>query len=148
MNSGRFRTSFLVVIFTMARLADVNAADADLEKLKTELKAQIEAQTSAIKAAYEERIQQLEKRIQSLEGDNQRLKRGAPGPTKRQLPRRLRLSRGGSTSSRQALLRRRWRRRNVPALTPRRSKRSNERFMRARPKRATSTATTPAGRLT
>jgi maltoporin len=75
MNSARIPTSFLVAVFAVSGLVHSSAADADIEKLKAELKAQIEAQTSAIKAAYEARIQQLEKRIQTLESDNERLKR-------------------------------------------------------------------------
>jgi hypothetical protein len=40
-----------MAIFAIARLRHGNAAEVDIEKLKAELQAQIEAQTSAIKAA-------------------------------------------------------------------------------------------------
>ena len=48
--------------------------DADLEKIKAELKAQVEAEVGAMKAKYEDRIEGLEKRIDTLEADNARLK--------------------------------------------------------------------------
>jgi len=50
------------------------AADADLEQMKKELKAELDAQVSAMKAGYEKRIEGLEHRISTLEADNVRLK--------------------------------------------------------------------------
>lgn len=69
------RFSLLVAVLAMTG-CQAWAADADIDKLRAELKAQIDAQTSAIKAAYENRIQELEKRIRTLEADNERLKGG------------------------------------------------------------------------
>ena len=51
------------------------AADQRLEQIKAELKAQVDADVNAIKAKYEERIEGLEKRINTLEADNSRLKK-------------------------------------------------------------------------
>jgi len=70
MSTPRLRTWFAVTILTAAFLNNGNAADEELEKFK----AQVEAQMNAIKAQYEKQIQSLEKRIQSLESDNTRLK--------------------------------------------------------------------------
>jgi len=58
------------------------AADGDLEKLKAELQQQIDAKTNALKATYESRIEELEKRVQTLENDNARLKKAASAPAK------------------------------------------------------------------
>ena len=66
----RFPSSLLIAFFTICGLIHASAADPELEKLK----AQIDAQVNAIKAQYEKRIEALEKRIQTLEGDNARLK--------------------------------------------------------------------------
>jgi maltoporin len=60
-----------MAVLAIPGLVPAVAAEDDLEKLKADLKAQIEA----IKAQYEKRIEGLEKRIQTLEGDNERLKR-------------------------------------------------------------------------
>ena len=78
MNPSISRISLLVAAFAMVGVTNSGAAEADLEKLKADLQAQIEAQTTALKAAYETRIQELEKRIQTLEQDNQRLKTAVP----------------------------------------------------------------------
>ena len=78
MNSGRVRTAILLAALAFCGLVQASGAEEDLEKLKAALKAEIEAQTKAIRESYETRIQQLEKRIQTLESDNERLKRGAP----------------------------------------------------------------------
>lgn len=77
MTSNHRSLAAIVCLFTLFASARSFAADADFEKLKAELQAQIEAQTNAIKSAYEGRIEQLEKRIKTLEGDNSRLKRQA-----------------------------------------------------------------------
>lgn len=78
MNISRsLRAVVLFAICLSTSWSPARAADADFDKLKAELQAQIEAQTSAIKTAYEGRIEQLEKRIQTLEGDNKRLKQSA-----------------------------------------------------------------------
>lgn len=67
---------FAVVVASAAlRLAPARAEDADLEKFKAE----IAAQMNALKAGYEARIEKLEQRINTLEGDNTRLKRTGTG---------------------------------------------------------------------
>src|SRR4051812_26425504 len=78
MKSLRLRALLVVVTASSAILTTAKAADADFEKFK----AQIDAQMNALKAQYEKRIENLEKRIQTLEGDNDRLKHAAqvPGP--------------------------------------------------------------------
>ncbi len=72
MNHVRLRT-FLVAVVASCGLVHANANDDALDKLKEELKAQVDA----LKTQYEKRIEGLEKRIQTLEGDNERLKRAA-----------------------------------------------------------------------
>src|SRR6185503_20218707 len=76
MNPLRLGTLVLIALLSVFGPGHGHAADADLEKFK----AQIEAQMNAMKAQYEKQIQGLEKRIQSLEGDNQRLKRTVQVP--------------------------------------------------------------------
>lgn len=66
--------------FLILPLKVAKGADADFEKLKAELQAQIESQTNAIKESYESRIEQLEKRILTLESDNARLKSASTAP--------------------------------------------------------------------
>jgi maltoporin len=58
---------------------DASCADPELEQLKADLQKQIATQVDAIKAQYEARVQTLEKRIGTLEADNARLKKQAPG---------------------------------------------------------------------
>jgi maltoporin len=76
MNPLRLGTLVLIALLSVFGLGHSHAADADFEKFK----AQIEAQMNAMKAQYEKQIQGLEQRIQSLEGDNERLKRTAKVP--------------------------------------------------------------------
>ena len=73
MNPTRLRAFLLVAVVASCGLVGASAADDELEKLKAELKAQVDA----LKTQYEKRIENLEKRIQTLEGDNERLKRAA-----------------------------------------------------------------------
>src|SRR5688500_11993405 len=65
--------SFLVLMIACPA-RDLNAADADLEQIRAELKAQVEREVGAIKEQYEKRIEGLEERIDTLETDNARLK--------------------------------------------------------------------------
>jgi maltoporin len=76
-NHCRFLVAGAVAALTLFGLATAWADDADLEKIKAQLKAQIDAQVNEMKKDYEARIENLEKRIDSLESDNARLKRQA-----------------------------------------------------------------------
>lgn len=76
MNPG-LRAQLLAAVFTIVVLNQTNAADDELEKFKK----QVQEQMDALKSQYEKRIESLEKRIQTLEGDNERLKRTAGAPT-------------------------------------------------------------------
>ena len=75
MHSKSFQTVLVFLILVCVGQNAGFAADADLEKLKSELQQQIAEQTNAIKATYESKIEQLEKRIQTLESDNEHLKK-------------------------------------------------------------------------
>jgi maltoporin len=77
MNPPGVKTLVLTACFAICSSALTRAADSDLEKLKEQLKGEIDAQTKAIQDKYEQRIQELEKRIKALEEDNERLKRAA-----------------------------------------------------------------------
>lgn len=83
-------TSLLMALVAIPGLTNAVAAEADLERLKAELRAEFKAETNAIKSAYESKIERLEVRISSLEGDNKRLRgdipaSGAPSPSKSEM---------------------------------------------------------------
>ncbi|HWB04669.1 MAG TPA: carbohydrate porin [Verrucomicrobiales bacterium] len=83
-------SSLLMALAAMPCLTNAFAADAELEKLRAELRAEFKAETSALKAAYEKKIDRLEGRIATLEGDNSRLRGSAPAtgtaaPTKTEI---------------------------------------------------------------
>lgn len=65
---------FVSSAIAVLHLSVALAADSDLEQIKTELKAQVDAEMNAMKEKYEKRIEGLEKRIGTLESDNARLK--------------------------------------------------------------------------
>jgi maltoporin len=71
------RVPSLVVACAFAQLMPVlahTASDEQLEQIKAQLKAQIDAEVGAIKQDYEGRIKTLEQRISALEADNGRLR--------------------------------------------------------------------------
>src|SRR6187402_2288948 len=72
------RPALVIVALSMTGLSEAIAADADIEKLRAELRSEFKAETNALKATYEKKIQGLENRISSLEGDNKQLREGAP----------------------------------------------------------------------
>jgi maltoporin len=82
----RMRSPVIALVLAVALLASAGvrrvagAPETDIEQLKAQLQAQIDEQVGALKANYEARIGQLEKRIQSLEADNARLQSAVPAP--------------------------------------------------------------------
>jgi maltoporin len=81
MRSCSLPIAFTASLLSLPAAAQTAASGAEFEQLKQQLEAHIEAQTSAIKASYEARIKKLEQRIETLEDDNTRLKRGTPAPS-------------------------------------------------------------------
>jgi maltoporin len=62
-------------VAAISTIPTARSADVDIEKLKAELEREIAARVEAVKSTYEARVRALEKRIDTLESDNARLKR-------------------------------------------------------------------------
>jgi maltoporin len=74
------RVSTLVVVCAFAQFIPAlahAATDEQLEQIKAQLKAQIDAEVGALKTDYEGRIKTLEERINALEADNAKLRSGS-----------------------------------------------------------------------